>query len=197
MKRLRDEANLQRVLDILITRRRIDTVRLNEETLLEKERLKYENEKRQSMRQTLKSFNESIAQIRSRILPAEEVEVTREEIVSELVDKILESSSSFETIKAECKHEMDNFEIPLFDYHEAFRHGDDRRHTMSIGMAGKHHRQFWYNDIKENNELSLCDWGYEAFLTASEESAKEINQNKYTNSAPMNIQDGMSLNLEQ
>lgn len=164
MKRQWYEVNLNRLLNILMSRKRVNEKQLNQETVLEKERLAYEAAKKQSLAAVLESIGEELAAVRLRIYPLEIPDVQRNDMIQASVGSIMTSADSYEKIDAEINEilgETDDYQN--VDYAEFLHRGGQRRKNVNKSLGGNTERAYWYDVIREEQQISDCNWGFEIY----------------------------------
>lgn len=172
MKRKWDELNLNRLMNILMSRKRVDAEQLERETALEKRRLAYEAAKRESLINTLQRVGEEVAAIRARILPAEKPDLLRQDMIDSAVKQLMSNVEDFAEIELEANDILNEFlDFDDIDYIQFLHRGEQRRKILNKSLGGNTERWFWYDTMKEDNMLNECNWGYELFLNAVAEVA--------------------------
>lgn len=164
MKKQWYELNLNRLLSILMSRKRVNEKQLNEQTGLEKARLAYEAAKKESLAEVLKRVGDEVANIRSRIHPMEIPDLQRNDMIQSSVDKIMLDAVSYEQIEMESNEILDKFnEFESIDYSEFLHRGEKRRKNINKSLGGNTERLYWYDTMKQDKLLSECNWGFETF----------------------------------
>ncbi|XP_046802728.1 dynein axonemal intermediate chain 3 [Lucilia cuprina] len=158
------ELNLNRLLGILMSRKRVNEKQLNEQTALEKERLAYELAKKQSLADVLKRVGDEVAAIRLRIYPQEIPDLQRNDMIQSSVDSIMQTVETYELIENEANDMMNDFDnFDNIDYAEFLHRGQERRKHLNKSLGGNTERWYWYETMAEENLIGDCDWGLETY----------------------------------
>ncbi|KAM7350388.1 missing minor mitochondria [Cochliomyia hominivorax] len=164
MKKQWYDLNLKRLLDILMSRKRVNEKQLNEQTALEKERLAYEKAKKDSLANVLKRVGDEVASVRLRIYPQEIPDLQRNDMIKESVDNIMLTVDSYHSIEDEANEIINGFDgFDSIDFTEFLHRGLERRKLLNKSLGGNTERWFWYETILEENLIGDCDWGLEMY----------------------------------
>ncbi|XP_053948079.1 dynein axonemal intermediate chain 3 [Anastrepha ludens] len=167
MKHKWDELNLNRLLTILMSRKRVDEEKLERETRLEKNHLSYEAAKKQSLIRIQQRVGEEVAAVRARILPHENVDLQRIDMILSSVQVLMETVDDYNDIEMESNEVVNNFDaFDTLTYIDFLYRGDHRRRLLNKSMGGNTERLHWYECIQDDDLLEECDWGYKNFLEA-------------------------------
>ncbi|KAH8380589.1 hypothetical protein KR009_011571, partial [Drosophila setifemur] len=157
-----DELNLNRMMNILMSRKQMDPEKLARETALEKEQLAYEHAKKKSHLDVLAQVENDIATIRSRILPAEIPDWQRSEMIQERVKRELDVADSYQAVADDSFEILGMFnEFKSIDYIEFLERGRQRRQLLDQSLGGNTDRLRWYQEKLRNGDLNDCQFGYE------------------------------------
>ncbi|XP_068142410.1 dynein axonemal intermediate chain 3 [Drosophila tropicalis] len=182
MARLWDELNLNRMMTILMSRKRMDPEKLARETALEKERLSYEAAKKESHLKLLQTIDNEVATIRSRILPAEVPDMQRSEMIEERVKCELLLADSYEDVAKESFEMLNMFnEFKTIDYIEFLERGRQRRQLLDQSLGGNTDRILWYQEKVKNMQLDECNFGYDFLYSGPSEQTENDGQSSSTN----------------
>uniref|UniRef100_A0A1B0G8D4 WD repeat-containing protein 63 n=1 Tax=Glossina morsitans morsitans TaxID=37546 RepID=A0A1B0G8D4_GLOMM len=156
------ELNLNRLMSILMTRKRVNEQQLKEETQLEKRRLAYEAAKKAALIEVLSNVANEVANVRLRIHPEEIPDLQRNDMIQSSVAKIMKTADSFAEIEAEANERFELFEdFDHIDYAEFLERGGMRRMNLDKSLGGNTERVYWYNTMRdENGTLNECNWGF-------------------------------------
>lgn len=158
------ELNLNRLLGILMSRKRVNEKQLNEETAIEKERLAYEKAKKESLANVLKRVGEEVASVRLRIHPQEIPDLQRSDMIKSSVDEVISSAETYQTIELEANEILNEFDsFDSIDYAEFLHRGLQRRKHLNKSLGGNTERWYWYETMAEENLIGDCDWGLEMY----------------------------------
>lgn len=164
MKKQWYELNLNRLLGILMSRKRVNEKQLNEQTALEKERLAYELAKKESLAQVLKRVGDEVAAVRLQIHPQEIPDLQRNDMIRSSVKAIIQAAETYLTIEAEANASLNDFDgFDDIDYAEFLHRGQQRRKHLNKSLGGNTERWYWYENIEDKNLISDCDWGLETY----------------------------------
>ncbi|XP_073835088.1 missing minor mitochondria isoform X2 [Musca autumnalis] len=164
MKRQWYELNLNRLLNILMTRKRVNEKQLRQETVLEKERLAYEAAKKESLADVLARIGDEIAAVRLRIFPQEIPDLQRSDMIQTSVETVLQQVETYEDIESEINSIMENVEeFQQMDYADFLHRGEERRRNISKSLGGNTQRFYWYDLMRAERQLSECNWGFEMY----------------------------------
>lgn len=94
-----DEQNFKRLLKIMMDRKKVDQTLLEKQTKILKDRMAYNENKKIAIKQSFAKIDEDLSTIRARLFPVEEYKATREELVSDFVDNILESKPIYSILE--------------------------------------------------------------------------------------------------
>uniref|UniRef100_A0A1A9Z5U5 WD repeat-containing protein 63 n=1 Tax=Glossina pallidipes TaxID=7398 RepID=A0A1A9Z5U5_GLOPL len=161
MKQQWYELNLNRLMSILMTRKRVNEQQLKEETQLEKRRLAYEAAKKAALIEVLSNVANEVANVRLRIHPEEIPDLQRNDMIQSSVAKIMKTADSFAEIEAEANERFELFEdFDHIDYAEFLQRGGMRRMNLDKSLGGNTERVYWYNAMRdEHGTLNECNWG--------------------------------------
>ena len=164
MKKQWYELNLRRLLFILMSRKRVNEKLLNEQTVLEKERLAYEAAKKESLADVLKRVGDEVAGVRMRIYPMEIPDLERSDMIQTSVNKIMLRVDPYTEIESEANSIMDGIgSFEDIDYVEFLDRGAQRRKLLNKSLGGNTERYYWYETKATEDQLTECDWGFETF----------------------------------
>ncbi|XP_004518912.1 WD repeat-containing protein 63 [Ceratitis capitata] len=167
MKRMWDDLNLNRLLSILMSRKRVDEEKLEIETRLEKKHLAYEAAKKQSLIRIQQRVAEEVAAVRARILPHEKVDMQRIDMIISSVRELMETVDDYidiEIISNEIVNNFDSFDT--LGYIDILHRGDHRRRLLNKSIGGNTERIYWYECKQDEDLLEECKWWCESFLDA-------------------------------
>lgn len=156
------ELNLQRLLSILMSRKRVNEQQLREETVLEKEHLAYEAAKKLALNTVLSNIAEELATVRANILPHEVPDLQRNDMIMSIVNDIFSSVETYDEVEKEADiifSRLDKFH--RIDYTDFIVRGTKRRKNLNKALGANTARQFWYEEKCRNRELDACNWGFE------------------------------------
>jgi hypothetical protein len=97
-KRWNDQ-NYKRLLKVMMERKKVDRELLEKQTKILKDRMRYNEEKKVAIKENLLKIEEDLSSIRSRLIPVEEYQATREELVGENVDILLKKKIDYVTLE--------------------------------------------------------------------------------------------------
>lgn len=100
------DQNYKRLLKIMMERKKVDKELLQKQTKILKDRLRYNEEKKFAIKQNLAKIEEDLSGIRSRLIPIEEYQTTRDELVSENVDRLLAKRLHYKDIEGRALEEI-------------------------------------------------------------------------------------------
>ncbi|XP_014085911.1 dynein axonemal intermediate chain 3 [Bactrocera oleae] len=165
MKRKWDELNLNRLLSILMSRKRVDEEKLERETRLEKKHLAYEAAKKQSLIRIQQRVGEEVASVRARILPHEKVDLQRIDMIISSVRVLMESIDDYADTEMESNEIVKDFDaFDTLSYIDFLYRGDHRRRLLNKSIGGNTERIYWYECIQDEDLLEECSWWYDSFL---------------------------------
>ncbi|XP_017476274.1 PREDICTED: WD repeat-containing protein 63, partial [Rhagoletis zephyria] len=184
MKHKWDELNLNRLLSILMTRKRVDEEKLERETRLEKRHLAYEAAKKQSLIRIQQRVGEEVAAVRARILPHEKVDLQRIDMILASVGVLMDNVDDYVATEMESNEVVHNFDtFDTLSYIDFLYRGDHRRRLLNKSMGGNTERLYWYECIQNDDLLEECYWLYDSYIEAQKnlqserESQTEVNVN--------------------
>ncbi|XP_067634187.1 dynein axonemal intermediate chain 3 [Eurosta solidaginis] len=165
MKRKWDELNLNRLLSILMSRKRVDEEKLERDTRLEKKHLAYEAAKKQSLIRMQQRIGEEVAAVRSRILPHEKVDLQRVDMILSSVCDLMQTVDNYKQTEIEANEIVNNFDtFDNLNYIEFLYRGDHRRRLLNKSMGGNTERLYWYECIQDEDLMDECNWSYDGFF---------------------------------
>lgn len=97
-----NEQNFKRLLKVMMDRKKVDQVMLEKQTKILKDRIKYAERQKSAIKESFARIDEDLATIRARLVPVEEYQATREELVHESVESILTTKLDFEGVEEEA-----------------------------------------------------------------------------------------------
>uniref|UniRef100_A0A1I8M5P3 WD domain protein n=1 Tax=Musca domestica TaxID=7370 RepID=A0A1I8M5P3_MUSDO len=158
------ELNLKRLMNILMTRKRVNEKQLQQETVLEKERLAYEAAKKESLAEVLARIDDEIAAVRLRIFPQEIPDLQRSDMIQTSVDAVLQQVESYEDNEMEINRILDDLEeFQQMDYADFLHRGEERRKNINKSLGGNTQRFYWYEMLRHEDLLGECNWGFEMY----------------------------------
>lgn len=153
---------MNRLLSILMSRKRVDAERLKEQTALEKERLAFEAAKKETLASILKNIAAELAAVRAHILPEEVPDLRRNDMIISVVDHVIELAEPYEDIETEANEILEGIEEFVdIEYNEFLTRGEMRRKNLNKSLGGNTEHLLWYNNIQDDNLLRECDWGFD------------------------------------
>lgn len=93
-----NEQNFKRLLKTMMDRKKVDKELLEKQTKFLKDRMRFNEQKKVAIKQNIAKIDEDLSSIRSRLIPIEEHQATRDELVSENVDSIFIKPIDYEKI---------------------------------------------------------------------------------------------------
>ncbi|XP_037936925.1 dynein intermediate chain 3, axonemal-like [Teleopsis dalmanni] len=181
MRKQWEELNFKRMLNILMSRKRMNAEKLRIETQLEKERLKYEADKKEKVKQALADCAEELANLRSRLLPTEKAHEGHFDSVKEGCEHILDVSDDYDTIAEQAKEELDSYEtFEEMDYVQFMKRARQRRQLLNQSLGSPTDRMEWFEEAKANNTLRDVNFGYEWFINAQMELNERLAAEKHS-----------------
>lgn len=96
------DQNYKRLLKTMMERKKVDKELLESQTKILKDRMAYNEEKKVAVRQNLSKIEDDLSAIRARLIPTEEYRETREELISEKVEKLLAKPLDYKAIESEA-----------------------------------------------------------------------------------------------
>lgn len=93
-----NEQNFKRLLKTMMDRKKVDKELLEKQTKFLKDRMRFNEQKKVAIKQNIARIDEDLSTIRSRLIPVEEYQATRDELVSENVDGIFVKPLDYEKI---------------------------------------------------------------------------------------------------
>lgn len=108
-----NEQNYKRLLKIMMERKKVDTIMLERQTKILKDRMKYDELKKIAIRKNLSMIDRDLATIRSRLVPSEEYEYrnTREELVQDSVGVILTIKPVYHSVQEDALKKVDEHDV--------------------------------------------------------------------------------------
>lgn len=82
----------------MMERKKVDKELLEKQTKFLKERMRFNEQKKVAIKQNIAKIDEDLSSVRSRLIPVEEYQATRDELVSENVDEIFVTPLDYEKI---------------------------------------------------------------------------------------------------
>lgn len=132
-----NEQNYKRLLKIMMERKKVDTVMLERQTKILKDRMKYDEQKKLAIRKSIAKIDEDLAIIRARLVPVEEFESTREELVQESIDEILTVKPIYQKVEEQAMRKVrDHEELKALTMTEIFERIKTNRIFLSKRMGG-------------------------------------------------------------
>jgi hypothetical protein len=134
-----NEQNYKRLLKIMMERKKVDQVMLEKQTKILKDRLKYAERQKVAIKQSFARIDEDLATIRARLVPVEEFQATREELVLESVDCILtvENKLDYEAVEeAALKKVSEHAELKPMTLPEIHERINKNRKVLSQHLGG-------------------------------------------------------------
>ncbi|KAG5681639.1 hypothetical protein PVAND_011054 [Polypedilum vanderplanki] len=107
MEKKWNDQNYKRLLKIMMERKKVDRDLIEKQTKILKDRMRYSEEKKLAIKQNLAKIEEDISSVRSRLIPIEEYQATREELVSETIDLMLSKTLDYQEIENNALKEME------------------------------------------------------------------------------------------
>ncbi|XP_055915238.1 dynein axonemal intermediate chain 3 [Eupeodes corollae] len=176
-----DELNLKRLIRNLMARKRMDPEKLERETALEKDHLRYEERKKASINEAIAKVSEEIAAIRARLLPVEKEDVQLSDTIAASVKTIFKVAPSYSDVEMDAKTFLDICPpIPTIPYDTIMSRCDDRRELLNKVLGLPYQRTLHCVKEKASGGYKDWDYGYDEFFRTLEETKRT----SYTNSSP-------------
>jgi hypothetical protein len=126
----------------MMERKKVDRDLLEKQTKILKDRIKYNEEKKLAIKENFSKIDNDLSTIRARLIPVEQHETSREELVKESISPIFKSSIDFKKFESdslaniECQPDMNP--MTLYDIIKRCKENRDLINTsMGGGMNAK------------------------------------------------------------
>lgn len=166
--------NIKRMMNVLMTRKMVNAESLEKETRLEKERLKFEEEKKKAIKQSSILLQEEVLETRAKILVKETIETERPELVKEFALSILKGTQAYTQVDEACElfieESFDCEEIPTRDF---VGRGVIRRLNLNCSLGGNHERPNLFEKDKKIKAYEDYVFGFEDPFEDLEEEYEE------------------------
>lgn len=132
-----NEQNYKRLLNIMMERKHVDRELLDKQTRILKERLTYNDEKQVAIKDSFSRIDNDLSTIRARLIPVEQHEVSREELVLDSVEKKTQTSFNYKSMESdalssvECQPKMEPMSI--FDI---LKRCKENRDLINMSLGG-------------------------------------------------------------
>jgi hypothetical protein len=103
-----NDQNYKRLLKIMMERKKVDRDLLEKQTKILKDRMRYSEEKKLAIKSNLSRIEEDLSTVRSRLIPIEEYQATREELVAESIEAMLAKSLNYQKIESMSLEEIES-----------------------------------------------------------------------------------------
>lgn len=145
-----------------MTRKMVNAESLEEETRLEKERLRYEEKKKKAVKQSNLVLQEEVLETRAKIFVKETDQTDRPEMVKEFAHSILSESEEFPKVNEDCDlfiaDSLDCEEVPTRDF---VGRGVVRRLNLNCSLGGNHERPNVFEKDKKMKAYEDYVFGFE------------------------------------
>lgn len=125
-------------------RKKVDRELLEKQTKILKDRIRYDEEKKVAIKDTLSRLETDLSEIRSRLIPVEEYRSTREELVNENVDIMLQPKQlNYEHIEFDALEGLkDQPEIKPMDMADILKRCKLNRNIINQSLGGYNNSKF-------------------------------------------------------
>lgn len=166
--------NIKRMMNVLMTRKMVNAESLEEETRLEKERLRYEEKKKKAIKQSNLLLQEEVLETRARILIKETNETDRPEMVKQFAFSILRGTEKYTNVDEGCdlfiEESFDCEEIPTRDF---VGRGVVRRLNLNCSLGGNHERPNTFDTHKKIKAYEDYVFGFDDAFEDFEDDLEE------------------------
>ncbi|CAG9804741.1 unnamed protein product [Chironomus riparius] len=137
------EQNYKRLLKVIMERKKVDRELLEKQTKILKDRIRYDEEKKVAIKQSVSRIEEDLSTIRSRLIPVEEYKSSRAELVSENVDIMYSRQLNFKMIETDALNSMkDQPELKPMNMSDILRRCQSNRNIISQSLGGYNNSKF-------------------------------------------------------
>lgn len=124
-------------------RKKVDRELLEKQTKILKDRIRYDEEKKVAIKQSISRIEEDLSTIRSRLIPVEEYKSTRGELVNENVDITYPRKLNFEQIEMTALDSMkDQPELKPMKMEDILRRCQLNRNIINQSLGGFNNAKF-------------------------------------------------------
>lgn len=102
MEKKWNEMNYERLMKILMERRRVNPEMLEKLTRPEKDRRKYEAEKQQAVKQSFSRISEELSELQAKLIPKEIIDDSREKLVEAVANEAVKSMKEYNDVRVEA-----------------------------------------------------------------------------------------------
>lgn len=92
----------------MMERKKVDKELLEKQTKILKDRMRYNEQKKVAIKKSFSKIDEDLSTIRARLIPVEEYQATREELATEVVDKIFLTQLDYQKIESQALEVVDS-----------------------------------------------------------------------------------------
>ncbi|XP_055840961.1 dynein axonemal intermediate chain 3 [Episyrphus balteatus] len=169
-----DELNLKRLIRNLMARKMVDPEKLDRETALEKERLRYEERKKASINEAISKVSEEIAVIRARLLPIEKEDIQLSDTIAASLKNIFEIAPSYADVESEAKTFLDETPpIPVISYDTIMARCRERRQLLNKVLGVPFDRTYHCEQEQKSGGFKEWNHGYDEFIRTLEEEKRK------------------------
>lgn len=137
LERKWEEQNYKRLLKVMMERKKVDKELLEKQTKILKDRMHFNERKKVAIKESFAQIEQDLSAIRARLIPVEEYQATREELVSESVDEILQNRPDYKSIEAEAMEQIKNLpEMIPMTLPEIIKRCKTNREILNQSMGG-------------------------------------------------------------
>ena len=142
----------------MMERKKVDKELLEKQTKILKDRMRFNEQKKVAIRQNVAKIEDDLSAVRSRLIPMEEHQATRDELVTEKIDSIFLKELDFEAIERDAlefvnnQPEMKAMEFPA-DIHKRCKINREILNA-SLGGGAKAKFERFRNEREQNRSIS-------------------------------------------
>lgn len=124
-------------------RKKVDRDLLEKQTKILKDRMKYNEEKKLAIKENFSKIDNDLSTIRARLIPVEQHETSREELVKESIAPIFNSSIDYPSFESESlKHIESQPEMAPMTLFDILKRCKENRDLINTSMGGGANAKF-------------------------------------------------------
>lgn len=172
------QKSYRRLMRSMMTRRNISPEQLAKQMKPEKERRKYNEEKRCAIAKDLAQIEEDYKEIKAQLIPVDKTTVTRAEQLKGCMDKYKEEMMDYHRVEDEAREVLENFQLPQIEsFTDILIKGRQRREVISreLGANIEHlesyerkklHRMMIANEARGDTDSTVSNASPDALQRA-------------------------------
>lgn len=162
------QKSYRRLLHSMMAKRNISPDQLAKQMRPEKERRKYNEEKRGAIAEDLSRVDEDYEEVKTQLIPVEKVIVTRAELLKERMGKYKDEILDYERVEAEAREVLRNFQLPpVASFTDILIKGRYRREAINRDLGANLEHLASYEQKKLQRRLAANEASGDTESTAS------------------------------